>query len=204
MTEAARTTGWDRRRERARRELAAVAVRLFDERGFAETTVDDVIEAADDYSASTFFRLFPRKEDAVFFDAPARLAQFRAEAEALDPVTWKALRGLLVRHAAEQAENLDADFNAARMRLYERVPSVHSRYLEWAQEYELVVRGVIARARGADPAADVFSITAAAAIVGAYRAGFAAQVELGGPVAPHTDAAFAVLESRFLRGLGRP
>ena len=46
--------------------------------GFAETTLEDIAEAAD-YSPSTFFRHFGTKEDAVFFDiadgmhaAPAR------------------------------------------------------------------------------------------------------------------------------------
>ncbi len=54
----------ERNKQRTRRELADAAARLFIERGYAATTVQDIVEAAD-VSARTFFRYFPNKDDVV-------------------------------------------------------------------------------------------------------------------------------------------
>lgn len=55
-------------RERKRRlmqsEITAIALRLFRERGYSETTVDD-LAAASGMSRRTFFRYFPSKEDVI-------------------------------------------------------------------------------------------------------------------------------------------
>ena len=48
-----------------RTELTAVAVRLFTEHGFAETTARDIAQAVG-VSERTFFRYFTSKEDVVF------------------------------------------------------------------------------------------------------------------------------------------
>src|SRR5262245_57913505 len=58
-----------RRRGQSRLELAAVAIRLFEEKGFEATTVEEIAEEAG-YSPRTFFRQFSRKEDVLFFDLP--------------------------------------------------------------------------------------------------------------------------------------
>lgn len=52
---------------------------LFDERGFEQTTIADIAEAAD-IAPRTFFGYFPSKEDVVFADFPA---EFDALAERL-------------------------------------------------------------------------------------------------------------------------
>jgi AcrR family transcriptional regulator len=56
------------------------ALRLFDERGFEQTTIADIAEAAD-IAPRTFFSYFPSKEDVVFADFPA---QFDALARRLE------------------------------------------------------------------------------------------------------------------------
>jgi AcrR family transcriptional regulator len=53
-----------RNKQRTRREIAEAAGQLFIERGYASTTVQDIVDAAD-VSPRTFFRYFPCKEDVI-------------------------------------------------------------------------------------------------------------------------------------------
>jgi AcrR family transcriptional regulator len=195
----------DRRRVRTRRELAAAAVRLFEERGFAATTVEDIADAAD-YSASTFFRTFTRKEDAVFFDMPDRLEALRADLGAHDDrPLWPALRAALLEHARTWEED-DPAFAAARVRLFHREPALSSRYLEYCQEYETWVAELVAGRRDTDPQTDVVAQLIAGGVIAALRSAFRVQATASGTragesVVVHLEDAFAALESGPLRAI---
>lgn len=193
MSTAATKTSRDRRRLRTRRELAAAAVRLFEERGVGDVTVEEIAAAAD-YSASTFFRLFPRKEDAVFFDMPYRLDALRA---ALDPdARWPQIKAALAEHAASWEAD-DPAFAAARVRLFHREPQLAGPYLEYCQQYEDWLTDVFAHRRPA-----INARLAAACVVAALRTAFTLQAQ---GEAESVAAAFAqavdALEAGPLKGL---
>ncbi len=59
----------ERARGALRGELADVALRLFEERGYDQTPVDDIASAAG-ISPRTFYRYFGTKEEVLFGDLP--------------------------------------------------------------------------------------------------------------------------------------
>src|SRR5690606_37617680 len=76
---SASTAPPDRRHRRTMRTRAAIekaALRLFAEQGFANTTVEQIAEAAD-IAPRTFFRHFPSKEAVLYGDSEEAMAQLR-------------------------------------------------------------------------------------------------------------------------------
>jgi TetR/AcrR family transcriptional regulator, regulator of mycofactocin system len=65
-----------RRPASSRADIERVAIRLFDEQGYDEATVDDIAAAAG-ISRRTFFRYFPSKNDVVWGDFDAGLVALR-------------------------------------------------------------------------------------------------------------------------------
>lgn len=83
-----------RKKVATQRAIRRAAIHLFEQHGFADTTVEQ-IAAASDVSARTFYRYFPTKEAvlicdqaepimAAFRDAPARLSPVAAYRHAVD------------------------------------------------------------------------------------------------------------------------
>jgi len=81
----------ERKKLRTRALIQKEAIRLFLERGFEATTIEEIAEAAE-ISPSTFFNYFPTKEEVVFQDEldPLILAAFNARPEGTHPI--RALR----------------------------------------------------------------------------------------------------------------
>ena len=77
----------ERKKLKTRAAIQKEAMRLFLEKGFEATTVEDIAEAVE-ISPSTFFNYFPSKEDVVFEDEldPLVLEAFDAQPPDTNPV----------------------------------------------------------------------------------------------------------------------
>ncbi|WP_176741349.1 MULTISPECIES: TetR family transcriptional regulator [unclassified Streptomyces] len=148
--------------------LVAAAFRLFLERGYEQTTVDDIVTLAG-VGRRSFFRYFPSKDDVVFpdherclADMTAFLAASRPEHEPVRRVCDAARLVLLM-----YAEN--PSFSVQRYRLTKQVPGLRAYELSVVWRYERALaeylRGRFAGRRDGDLRADVI----AAAVVAAHN-----------------------------------
>jgi AcrR family transcriptional regulator len=134
----------ERKKQRTREAIVDAALRLFDERGFEQTTIADIAEAAD-IAPRTFFGYFPSKEDVVFADFPEQLEALsrglreRGENEtaidALRAVIRDALehadltdeRELCRKRVVKQSETLDAHRRALMGRMEDMLAEAAAR-----------------------------------------------------------------------------
>ena len=153
----------ERKKARTKAAIQQHAMRLFHERGYQATTIEQIAAAAE-VSPSTFFRYFPTKEDVVLYDAldPMLLEAFRAQPAELSPI--QALRGAMwaVFHhlpAGEMAMQRERDA------LIRSVPELRARMLEeFAKNLQLIAE--IVAERVGRPADDLAVRTLAGAVIG--------------------------------------
>ncbi|MCT2585095.1 TetR family transcriptional regulator [Actinophytocola sp. S1-96] len=134
-----------------RAEVAAAVQNLVLERGYEETTVEDICAAAE-ISRSTFFRYFPSKEDALFgavADAGERL-RAALTARPPDEPPWVAMRRAL-DVLIEQYEAHDERIRRLT-RLIVNTPALAARHREKNARWHALLRPEVARRLEADPA----------------------------------------------------
>lgn len=118
-----------------RESLVRAAFQLFLERGFEQTTIDDIVSLAG-VGRRSFFRYFPSKEDVVFPDHEGALAEMTAFLRDAptdgDPVAQAcdASRRVLAMYAA------DPVFSVQRYRLTREVPGLRAHELSVVWRYE--------------------------------------------------------------------
>jgi AcrR family transcriptional regulator len=129
----------ERKKQRTREDLAATALRLFAERGFEATTVDDIVEPIQ-VSRSTFFRYFPTKEHVLFPDHDERLARFQEQlaGSLRDSPPLEAVRAAALDAADAVIEGFRRDPEAyrARQRIVSATPSLQALTLRLDLDWE--------------------------------------------------------------------
>ncbi|MBB5914847.1 AcrR family transcriptional regulator [Nocardia transvalensis] len=109
------------------------ALRLFAEKGYEATTVDEIAEAAG-ISRRTFFRQFRSKEDVVFADHEAQLAQARAYLSAAQDDPWDAVCEAVV--GVFERFTQTRELAARRYRVVRQVPALRDREIVTVFRYE--------------------------------------------------------------------
>lgn len=137
-------------RESARAEIAAVAFRVFAERGFDQVTATEVAAEAG-ISRASFFRYFESKEDAVFV-AQEEMGANVAAGLAARPAgedAWTALRRaldtVLETYQRSPGEAL------GRLRLIRCTPNLRGHQLERLAQWKEVIGAALATRLGLDP-----------------------------------------------------
>jgi AcrR family transcriptional regulator len=125
----------------AKERLAEAAFALFDERGYEQTTVDDIAARAG-VGRTTFFRSFRSKEDVIFPDHDEILTAIRGRLSASTPQTAlvavsEAARLVLLHYLAEGSRA------SSRYALVSTVPALRARETASIQQYQRLFFGYI-------------------------------------------------------------
>src|ERR1700729_2371710 len=139
-----------RKKERTKRQVAQAAADLFYERGYAATTIDDIV-AAVDLSPRTFFRYFPTKEDLVVALGATSLDLFLDALRSRPPD-----ESLQVAVAAAVEQSLATGWEETErvrsfLTLLRETPALRARWLEEAYAKRDRMAEVIAVRTDSDP-----------------------------------------------------
>jgi len=169
--------GWPQRKQLTRKRLEDAALALFAERGFDQTTVDD-LAAVSGVGRRTIFRYFPSKNDIVFGALDERLRVLAAELDAGGAAGVPLLEVMRrAFHATSHYEPDERAWLALRIRLIATVPSLQAhaalRYRAWEDAVQAAVAGRTGARGGVYPRA------CAKAIIGVMWAAFDTWLETG-------------------------
>ena len=191
----------ERKKLRTRRALVDAAVRLFDERGYAETTVAEIAAAAE-VSTKTFFNYFPSKEDVLFADAAERmtftlrLIAARRPGERLPDLLERVMDGMI---SLVRSDALDVGVSAARvrMRLVTGEPALQARWLQQLWRGQTLIAEALRRVYpGLD---EMTAVVCVGAYLGAGQAALLTSLKNGDTPEEALDAAHRAVRM-VLRG----
>jgi AcrR family transcriptional regulator len=184
---------WRARKKAATKQsIQEHALRLFMEKGYDATTVDEIAAAAG-VSHMTFFRYFPRKEAVVEYDEYDPMLEELVAARPPDEPPLTALHAA-VRAGLEAILATDREALLQRTRLVLSNPALRSRNVI-AQD---TTRDLFARAlarRAGLPSPDLASTVQASAALGAIGAAMTAWAEGEDDPIALIDEAFAALRA---------
>ncbi|MEU3272496.1 mycofactocin system transcriptional regulator [Saccharomonospora sp. NPDC006951] len=180
----------------SRKELQRIALRLFTERGFEATTVEDIADEAG-VSKRTFFRYFNSKANVLWSDFDAEVAEIRAalaEVPQEEPM-MAAIRRVVVsanHYAAEDVADL-----RARMNLIGSVPALQASAAVHYDAWERAVSEFAARRLG-QPSTSLFAMAIGRATLATCRAAYDRWSALAdSDLTKYLDVALLALASGF-------
>lgn len=159
----------ERKRIRTRDALVNAAMSLFLEKGFASTTVDEIVERAE-ISRRTFFRYFASKEAVVF---PHRERYLEAFREVLRGGTYDEkplLRLSSVVLSMVETYEQDREQILQQRRVIEASPALRTHELHLDQAWEDAIVGALLEQWGEGEERRQYAMLLAACLMGAVRA----------------------------------
>jgi len=156
----------ERKKARTKAEIQRQALRLFNEQGYAETSVEQIAAAAE-VSPSTFFRYYPTKEDVVLADFLDQRTMHLLIGAPADLGPLAALRHAVVEGMATlPAEDLELE--TLRNRLIRTIPELRRGMIaEMTRPIALLAEALerrLGRERG-DPDVRMFAAAAIGALL---------------------------------------
>ena len=157
----------ERKKLKTRESIQREAMRLFQQHGYEETTIEDIAEAAE-ISPSTFFNYFPSKEDVVLYDAyDPILAGILLERPADEPFSVS-LRSALAPMGA--LFDRDREMLMARAKLWIEVPSLQARLWSELQKAQTLMCDLVAKRSGREAADFEMRVVVMVVVVAAFEA----------------------------------
>jgi AcrR family transcriptional regulator len=158
----------DRRRTRTRLVIQAEALRLFATKGYEQTTVEDIADAAA-ISPRTFFRYFPTRADVVLWDEIGPVARDIFASQPANQPLAEALRAGH-REVIAALHRHDPERYLARLRLFSTIPELRARAVEYQATGVETIIAAVAPTRGL-PADDLaLRVTVAAMLQVSFTA----------------------------------
>ncbi|MFC7546410.1 TetR family transcriptional regulator [Plantactinospora sp. GCM10030261] len=192
------------RRERRKRETRAAleraALRLFAEKGYEQTTVEEIADEAD-VAVRTFFRYFASKQHVLFGDVGhQRIGELRA-ALAASPADLPPLEAVRTVLDALDLDRDEQEQILVRLRLMDRQPSLVGVYLMLNHELRQILVEFVADRTGLAPT-DPYPLLVGGAAVTAWDAALSAWSAGGGTtsLAALRRELFAALTAGVLAG----
>ena len=189
--------GWERRKLQTRIALAEAAVRLFRDRGYEATTVEDIARAAHS-SSSTFFRYFRTKEDVLFLNIREIQDHFRDFLSQPIPglSCWEQIH-LGINIGMLQVARPSTDVEEFSIRSWLNEPAVRGRFLELVTEMENTMAAALAAERRTDPDRDLSVQLAARIATAIYTAAFHLHICTGRDLVTLVDEGFEMVAPTF-------
>ncbi|MFS1519244.1 acyl-CoA-like ligand-binding transcription factor [Cytobacillus sp. Hm23] len=195
MTEHKKASLRDRKKAKTRAVIQHHALALFEQQGYANTTVEQIAEASE-ISPSTFFRYFPTKESVVLDDDydPILIKAFQAQSKELTPI--QAFRGA-VNEGMSYIPEEGKEALQERMKLIMSVPELRAATLIHASGTAKLIAKLISERLGCDEN-DLAVTTLAGSIIGAlFSVAYYCIQHPNVNVVDAIDQALAQLESGF-------
>ena len=193
-SQSERTTPRTRRRDRQRDAILRSAARLFRERGFADTGMRDIADAAD-LSAANLYHYFDGKNDLLFYcqdRALDRMLEAVSAARRQSGSATERLRLVFTAHLQTLLDDIEGA--TAHLQIESLPPALRRAIVRKRDRYERALRRLVTDGMRAGELVDTNPAIVARAMLGAMNW----TVTWFRPEGPDTVAAIGDVISRFL------
>lgn len=153
-----------RKRAKTRDQIAQTAIKFFFERGYEETTLEDIAEAAEVHKR-TLLRYFPTKAHLILHTQYAAVEKFR---ETIAARKDESVIDIWQEQVSFYSRDMMRRGRQANVRIFASIePAVEPAFLAIQAQYQTMISNALSAELGRDPASDIESKIIAAALVGA-------------------------------------